>query len=80
MVPKPIELKYEPEDDVLNVYFSKNKIDDAYDVEDVDFLAIMHVDKDKKPVYLEIFDASKNFNVALKSLPEKIEELFFTPA
>lgn len=48
MVPEPIELKYEPEDDVLNVYFSKKPIDDAYDVEEVDFLAIMHVDKAKK--------------------------------
>jgi uncharacterized protein YuzE len=68
------ELKYEPEDDVLNVFFSKNKVDDSYDVEPH---AILHVDKEDKPVYLEIFEASKNFNVNLRSLPEKIKERFF---
>jgi len=68
------ELKYEPEDDILNVFFSKNKVDDSYDVEPH---AILHVDKEDKPVYLEIFEASKNFNVTLRSLPEKIKERFF---
>ena len=68
------ELKYEPEDDVLNVFFSKNKVDDSYDIEPH---AILHVDKEDKPVYLEIFEASKNFNVNLRSLPEKIKERFF---
>lgn len=68
------ELKYEPEDDILNVFFSKNKVDDSYDVEPH---AILHVDKEDKSVYLEIFEASKNFNVNLRSLPEKIKERFF---
>jgi len=72
-----IEIKYEPEDDVLDIFFSKNKIDDSYDVEP---RAIMHVDRNDKPVYLEIFEASKNFNVAIKSLPEKIKQEFFAPA
>ena len=80
MVPKILQVEYEPEDDVLNVYFSKNPIDDSYDVEDFKSLAIMHLDKNSKPVYLEIFDASKNFDVTLKRLPEKIKEEFFTPA
>jgi len=75
-----LEIKYEPEDDVLNVFFSRDQIDDAYDVEDFDSLAIMHIDKEKKPVYLEIFEASKHFNLPLKILPEKIKEEFFTPA
>lgn len=73
-------IKYEPEDDVLNVYFSDKDIDDAYEVEDFDSLAIMHVDKEKKPVYLEIFDASKHFNLPIKNLPKRIEEEFFAPA
>ena len=80
MVPKILQVEYEPEDDVLNVYFSKNPIDDSYDVEDFKSLAIMHLDKKSRPVYLEIFDASKNFDVTLKRLPEKIKEEFFTPA
>jgi len=77
MKPDVIEIKYEPEDDVLNIFFSKNKIDDSYDVEP---RAIMHVDRNDKPVYLEILEASKNFNVAIKSLPEKIKQEFFAPA
>jgi len=72
-----LEIKYEPDDDVLNVFFSKEKIDDSFDVEP---RAIMHVDKADKPVYLEIFEASKNFNVNLKSIPEKIKQEFFAPA
>lgn len=71
-----IEIKYEPEDDVLNVFFSKNSIDDSFDV---DPHAIMHVDNKNKPVYLEIFEASKNFNVDLKTLPNKIKQDFLTP-
>lgn len=73
MQPEILELKYEPEDDVLNVFFSKNDIDDSFDM---DPHAIMHVDKHNQPVYLEIFDASKNFNVSLKTLPEKIKQEF----
>ena len=76
MRPEIQEVKYEPEDDVLNVFFSKEKIDDSFDVEPH---AIMHVDKKDKPVYLEIFEASKNFNSALKDLPEKIKEKFLAP-
>jgi len=77
MEPKVMEIKYELEDDVLNVFFSKEKIDDSYNVEP---RAIMHIDKNDKPVYLEIFEASKNFDVSLKNLSEKIKEEFFTPA
>lgn len=73
MEPNIVELKYEPEEDVLNVFFSKEKIDDSFDVEPH---AIMHVDKNNQPVYLEIFEASKNFNVNLKTLPEKIKQDF----
>lgn len=72
-----LEIKYEPEDDVLNVFFSKEKIDDSFEVEPH---AIMHVDRNENPVYLEVFEASKNFNVALKNLPQRIKEEFFTSA
>ena len=68
------EIKYEPEDDVLNVFFSKNKIEDSFEV---DPHSILHTDEKNNPVYLEIFEASKNFNFALKNLPEKIEQQFF---
>lgn len=74
MEPKIIEIKYEPEDDVLNVFFSKNAIDDSYDLEPH---AIMHLDEKNKPVYLEIFEASKNFNVNLSNLTQKIKHEFF---
>lgn len=68
------EIKYEPEDDVLNVFFSKNKVEDSFEVEPH---SILHTDVKKDPVYLEIFEASKNFNFDLKNLPEKIEQQFF---
>jgi len=42
MEPEIIEIKYDPEEDILNVFFSKNKIDDSFDV---DPHAIMHVDE-----------------------------------
>lgn len=80
MIPKILEVKYEPIDDVLNIYFSKNQIDDSYDVEDLDYMAIMHLDKAEKPVYLEIFDASKHFNVPLSKVSEKVKQEFFAPA
>lgn len=73
-----LEIKYEPEDDVLNVFFSKEKVEDSFDVEDIDYLAIMHVDQEKKPVYLEVFDASKHVNTDLKSLPNRIKQEFLT--
>lgn len=74
MVPNITEIKYEPEDDVLNVFFSKNKIDDSFEVEPH---AIMHVDEQDKPVYLEIFEASNKLKVNLKNLPEKIKQEYF---
>jgi len=77
MEPKVLEIKYEPQDDVLNVFFSNEKIDDSYDLP---HNAIMHIDKNDKPVYLEVFDASKYLNVDLKSLPEKVRQEFLVPA
>lgn len=74
-----LEIKYEPEDDVLNVFFSKKPVDDSYDVKDLDYLAVMHVDASQEPVYLEVFDASKHLNSDLKSLPNKIKQEFFAP-
>ncbi|OGY28662.1 MAG: hypothetical protein A3F33_00655 [Candidatus Woykebacteria bacterium RIFCSPHIGHO2_12_FULL_43_10] len=76
MEPEIIEIKYDPEEDILNVFFSKNKIDDSFDV---DPHAIMHVDEKNKPVYLEIFEASRNFNVNLTNLAQKIKQEFLTP-
>ena len=46
---------YEPEDDVLNIWFSEKPVDHAEQTGDV----IVHFTKDKEPVYVEILDASK---------------------
>lgn len=48
-------IKYEPEDDVLNIWLSKKHIDDADDIDGV----IIHYTKDREPVYIEILDASR---------------------
>lgn len=64
---------YEPEDDVLNIWFSKKPIDyaDEYDV------GIVHFTKDHEPVYIEVLDASNMLKNLSESLPEKIRREIF---
>lgn len=67
--------KYEREDDVLNIWFSHEKIDYAEQVEDV----IVHFTKDNEPVYLEVLDASKFLKRESEDLPQEVKQKFFSP-
>lgn len=65
---------YEPEDDVLNIWFprkSGKRIDYAEDENGV----IIHYTKDGEPVYVEILDASRFFRQAHKPHSSKIENI-----
>lgn len=64
------EFTYEAEDDVLNIWLSKNPIDFAEQSGDV----IVHFTKGNEPVYIEILDASHFLRQAATKLPKKILE------
>lgn len=68
-----MKLKYYKHDDILVMTFSNKPVDDSYEVEN----AILEVDKNKKPISLEILNASEFFNMASKELPKEIKEKFF---
>lgn len=67
---------YEKEDDVLNIWLSKQKIDYAEQSGDV----IVHFSKKSEPVYIEILDASHFLKRESEDLPKEIKQKFFTPA
>lgn len=64
------EMIYEPEDDVLNIWFSRKPIDYAEQTGDL----IVHFTKDNETVYMEILDASKFLKEANSMLPKKIQK------
>ena len=51
-----VEIIYEPEDDVLNIWLSKKLIEYG---EDNGELVITHYTKDREPVYIEVLFASR---------------------
>lgn len=59
---KKLKIKYESEDDVLNIWFSKKLYDFAEDENGV----ITHYTKKGEPVYIEILDASRFFKKSAK--------------
>lgn len=63
---------YEPEDDVLNIWFSekKTKIDYAEDADGV----IVHFTQDGEPVYMEVLFASRFLKDIHKTLPEDVKK------
>lgn len=64
---------YEKEDDVLNIWLSKKKIDYAQQKGDV----ISHFSDDNELVYIEILDASKFLREQSKALPKEVKEAVF---
>lgn len=64
---------YEKEDDVLNIWLSKQKIDYAEQTGDI----IVHFTKDNEPVYIEVLDAKHFLQRAGEDLPKEIKEKFF---
>ncbi|MBI2641146.1 DUF2283 domain-containing protein [Candidatus Roizmanbacteria bacterium] len=65
-----MKLRYDKEDDVLMVWFSKEPIDYAEQATDV----IMHFSKKNKPVLMEILDASKFLKETSRILPAQIRQ------
>lgn len=59
---KATKIKYESEDDVLNIWLSRKPIDFAEDDNGV----ITHYTEDREPVYIEILDASRFFKKSAK--------------
>ncbi|MBI4029019.1 MAG: DUF2283 domain-containing protein [Candidatus Blackburnbacteria bacterium] len=68
---KTKDIYYEPEDDVLNIWFSRKKIDHAEETREG---MIVHFTKDSEPVYLEVLFASKLIKDINKALPRKLRE------
>lgn len=67
------EFIYEKEDDVLNIWLSKQKIDYAEQSGDI----IVHFTEDNEPVYIEILDASNFLKREAEDLPQEIKQKFF---
>ncbi|OGY09483.1 MAG: hypothetical protein A2782_04320 [Candidatus Blackburnbacteria bacterium RIFCSPHIGHO2_01_FULL_43_15b] len=68
---------YEPEDDVLNIWFSQKKIDHAEETKEG---MIVHFTKGGEPVYIEVLFASKLIKDIGKSLPKKLKKEIFASA
>ena len=71
-----MKLKYNKQDDILVIEYSKDKIDDVYESNNM----LVSVNSDKEPVLIEIFKASDFLSEASKSLPRDIKKSVFTQA
>ena len=71
-----MKLKYNKEDDVLIIEYSKDKIDDVYESNNM----LVHVNSDKEPVLIEMFKASQFLSEASRSLPSDIRRNLFSSA
>lgn len=69
-----MKVHYDKNEDILMIELMKKKVDDAYETENM----IVHVDKDREPVLLEIFNAKKFLNDINKTLPPKVKNDIFT--
>lgn len=68
-----MKIKYYQKDDIFVMQFSRKKVDDSYEVDN----AILEVDKNNKPVTLEILHASDFLDLTSKELPEEVKQKFF---
>ena len=68
-----MKIKYYQKDDIFVMQFSRKKVDDSYEADN----AILEVDKNNKPVTLEILHASDFLNLTSKELPEEVKQKFF---
>ena len=67
------KFRYDKEDDVLMVWFSKNPVDYAEQEKNL----IIHFSKENKPVLMEIMDAAKFLKETTKILPPNIKQQIF---
>lgn len=65
--------RYDKEDDVLMVWFSKEPVDYAEHEKNL----IIHFSKENKPVLMEILDASEFLKETTKILPQNIKQQIF---
>lgn len=68
-----MKVHYDKKEDILMIELMRKKVDDAYETENM----IVHVDKNRKPVLLEIFNARQFFKKEAKTLPPEIKQKFF---
>ena len=68
-----MRVRYDKDEDILMIELMKKKVDDAFETENM----IVHVDKNKEPVLLEIFNARKFLNDINKTLPPKVKNDIF---
>ncbi|MBI2011828.1 DUF2283 domain-containing protein [Candidatus Daviesbacteria bacterium] len=68
------KISYEPKDDVLNIWLSREPIDYAEQNGDV----IVHFSKDNEAVYIEILDASKMLKDLSKTIPSNLKKSWFS--
>ncbi len=62
--------RYDKEDDVLMIWFSKDPIDYAEQVKNI----IVHYSKERRMVLMEILNASKFLKETSRSLPRKVKQ------
>lgn len=67
------KFSYESEDDVLNIWLSRKRIDYAEQSGDI----IVHFTVNHEPVYIEILDASRFLREQSKALPKEVKEAVF---
>ena len=65
-----MKFRYDKEDDVLMIWFSKKRVDYAEQAKDV----IIHFSRDNKMVLMEILDASKFLKETSQVFPPKIRQ------
>ena len=65
-----MKLKYNKTDDVLTIEYSQDKIDDAFEGSDM----LIHINKQKEPVLIEIFKAAEFLNQAAKTMPNDLKK------
>ena len=71
---KSEKLRYDKEDDVLMIWFSRGPVDYAEQEENL----IVHFSKEHKPVLMEILDASTFLKETARTLPPNIRQQIFT--
>ncbi|KKQ51964.1 hypothetical protein A2865_00955 [Candidatus Woesebacteria bacterium RIFCSPHIGHO2_01_FULL_39_17] len=65
-----MKYRYDKEDDVLMIWFSKEPVDYAEQVRGV----IVHFSKKNRPVLMEILEASSFLKETSKNLPRKVKQ------
>ena len=68
-----MRIKYNKEDDILVVHLSP----EAYDYAEMEGDFIVHFSKRKKPVMIEVLNASDFLKQESKALPWKVKEKYF---